>query len=103
MSQINVTPGGTDGGDRTAAAGINFMTVLIVLLVLLAAAWFLFAGPGRAIFGGGTYNVNVNTNPPANTGGGNSGGNTGGQNNSGGQNTSPFSLVLPSASYEWSV
>src|SRR5919199_3103933 len=102
MSQVNVNPTGTDGGDRTAAAGINFMTVLIVLLVLLAAAWFLFAGPGRAIFGGGTYNVNVNTNPPANSGGGNTGGgNTGGQNNSGG--TKPFSLVVPADSFEWSV
>ncbi len=102
MSQINVNPSGTDSGDRTAAAGINFMTVLIVLLVLLAVAWFLFAGPGRAIFGGGTYNVNVNTNPPANSGGNTGGCNSGGGNNTGGQ-TNPFSLVVPGDSFEWSV
>ena len=60
MSQINVNPPAGDGGDRTGAAGINLITVVIVLLVLLAVAYFLFTS---GIFGGRTTNVNVN--PPA--------------------------------------
>lgn len=72
MSQVNVTPGSGDGsGDRSAAAGINMITVLIVLFVLAVLAWFLFTGPLR--MGAATPNpvspsnntVNVN-NPPAN-------------------------------------
>ncbi len=70
MSQININ-GPDDPGDRTAAAGINLISVIIILLVVLALAWFLFAGPLH-IFGtttttngGGT---NINVNPPAQTG-----------------------------------
>ncbi|MFN0070702.1 MAG: hypothetical protein ACKVVP_04330 [Chloroflexota bacterium] len=52
------------GSDRTGAAGINFLTVALVLLVLLAVAWFLFTGPFRM---GGTSGsqTNVNVNPPS--------------------------------------
>jgi hypothetical protein len=73
MSQVNVNPGGPpireDTGDRSAAAGINFATMLIVLAIVVAVLWFLFSGPIGAFFGGGTTNVNVNTpsNPPAQT------------------------------------
>ena len=69
MSQVNVNPGGApvreDTGDRTAAAGINFATVIIVLAVVVAVLWFLFAGPVGSFFRGGTMDVNVNT--PAQT------------------------------------
>jgi hypothetical protein len=70
MSQVNVNPGGAPvrddvGGDRTAAAGINFVTVIIVLAVVVAVLWFLFAGPVGSFFRGGTMDVNVNT--PAQT------------------------------------
>jgi len=65
VSQINVNapppsiePVDT-GGDRSAAAGINLITVLIVLGVLAVIAWYLFTGPLRSI-GSGTTNVNVN-------------------------------------------
>src|ERR1700694_1515253 len=67
MSQINVNvpePGDVvdSSGDRSAAAGINLMTVLIVLAVLAVIAWFLFTGPLRSL-AGGTTNVNVNPAP----------------------------------------
>jgi hypothetical protein len=69
MSQVNVNPGGApvreDTGDRTAAAGINFATVLIVLAVVVAVLWFLFSGPVGTLFRGGNVDVNVNT--PAQT------------------------------------
>ncbi len=77
MSQINVNapdPVETvdSSGDRTAAAGINLITVVIVLAVLLVIAWFLFTGPLRSMTSGGTTNINVNpapttvnVNPPA--------------------------------------
>jgi len=69
MSQVNVNPGGApvrdDAGDRTAAAGINFATVIIILAVVVAVLWFLFSGPVGSFFRGGTMNVNVNT--PAQT------------------------------------
>lgn len=60
MSQININ-GPDDSGDRTAAAGINLISVIIILLVLIALVWFLFAGPVH-LFGGTT---NINVNPPA--------------------------------------
>jgi hypothetical protein len=66
VSQVNVNPSGRetgDTGDRSAAAGINLITVLIVLAALALVAWFLFTGPLRAVGGGGTTNINVN--PPA--------------------------------------
>ena len=69
MSQVNVNPGGApvreDTGDRTAAAGINFATMLIVLAIVVGVLWFLFSGPIGTFFRGGTVDVNVNT--PAQT------------------------------------
>jgi hypothetical protein len=71
MSQINVNGPDhghttTDSGDRTAAAGINFLTVLVVLAVVVAILWFLFTGPFRGGFGwGGDRDTNINVNPPA--------------------------------------
>ena len=65
MSQINVNapePLVDSSGDRSAAAGINLITVLIVLAVLAVIAWYLFTGPLRS-FAGGTTNVNVNPAP----------------------------------------
>lgn len=71
MSQININspdprePVAVDsGGDRTAAAGINLITVLVVLVALAILAWFLFTGPLRSVVGGGGA-TNVNVNPPA--------------------------------------
>jgi hypothetical protein len=80
MNQINVNPPGTaedpveSSGDRTAAAGLNLITVVIVLAVLAVIAWYLFTGPLRNIgSGSSTTNVQVNpaptainVNPPAN-------------------------------------
>jgi hypothetical protein len=97
MSQINVNPTHDHvepvdtSGDRTAAAGINLITVLIVLAVLAVIAWYLFTGPLRATSTSGGQ-TNINVNPPAqpqapapggntgtgNTGTGNSGTGTGG-------------------------
>ena len=69
MSQVNVNPGGRpvreDTGDRTAAAGINFATMLIVLAIVIGVLWFLFSGPIGTLFRGGDVDVNVNT--PAQT------------------------------------
>jgi len=72
VSQVNVNPGGApvreDTGDRTAAAGINFAAMLIVLAVVVAVLWFLFSGPVGNLFRGGDMNVNVNTpNTPSQT------------------------------------
>jgi hypothetical protein len=73
MSQVNVNPGGPpvrdDTGDRTSAAGINLLTTVIVLAVVIAVLWFLFSGPVGTFFRGGTTNINVNTpgNPPGQT------------------------------------
>ena len=73
MSQVNVNPGGApvreDTGDRTAAAGINFATMLIVLAIVIGVLWFLFSGPIGTLFRGGNVDVNINTpsNPPAQT------------------------------------
>jgi len=81
VSQVNVNapPPSVDpdtGGGHAAAAGINMITVLIVLGVLAVIAWYLFTGPLRSI-GSGTTNVNVspagqptttttiNVNPPS--------------------------------------
>ena len=65
MSQINVNPQPPrrDNGESAAAAGINLITVLVVLGVVVALAALLFAGPFRNVFGGGTTNVNVNPPP----------------------------------------
>jgi len=68
MSQINVNPSGPplreNGGDRTAAAGINFLTVIVVLAVVVALLWFLFSGSLGGLFRG-TSDVNINVNTPA--------------------------------------
>ncbi len=48
MSQINVNDrtGSTAGdGGGTAAAGINFLAVVVVAVVAIAVLWFLFTGP----------------------------------------------------------
>src|SRR3712207_8625080 len=70
MSQVNVNPSGPpvrdDGGDRAAAAGINFLTVIVVLAVVVALLWFLFSGPIRGLFRG-TSDVNINVTTPAQT------------------------------------
>jgi hypothetical protein len=70
MSQVNVNPGGPpvqeDTGDRTAAAGINFATMLIVLAIVVAVLWFLFSGPIGSLFRGGSSNIDVNVNTPSN-------------------------------------
>jgi hypothetical protein len=73
VSQINVNPPTEriepvdTSGDRTAAAGINLITVLIVLAVLAVIAWYLFTGPlrglGSSTTGGGTTNININPAP----------------------------------------
>ena len=71
MNQINVTPPShTDviedtSGDRTAAAGINMITVLIILAVLAVVAWYLFTGPLRTMTTSTGSNVTVNNPPPA--------------------------------------
>jgi hypothetical protein len=74
VSQINVNPPPSvervepvDSGDRTAAAGINLITVVIVLGVLAIIAWYLFTGPLRSLGAGGTTNVNVNPAPAPTT------------------------------------
>jgi hypothetical protein len=71
MSQVNVNPGGPpvheDTGDRTAAAGINFATMLIVLAIVVAVLWFLFSGPIGGLFRGGSSNIDVNVNTPGQT------------------------------------
>ena len=73
MTQINVNPGHEPveaydtSGDRTAAAGINLITVVIVLAVLAVIAWYLFTGPLKAISSGGSTNVNVNPAPTTST------------------------------------
>jgi cytoskeletal protein RodZ len=65
MSQINVnTPEPVStSGDRTAAAGINLITVLVVLGVLAVVAWYLFTGPLHSMSGPSDTTVNVNTPP----------------------------------------
>jgi hypothetical protein len=64
MSQINVNPAGS-GGDRSGAAAINMVTVIVVLAVLVVVGWWLFtAGPFGAGGSAGTKDVNVNVNVP---------------------------------------
>jgi hypothetical protein len=64
MSQINVNPAGS-GGDRSGAAAINMVTVIVVLAVLVVVGWWLFtAGPFAGGGSAGTKDVNVNVNVP---------------------------------------
>jgi hypothetical protein len=71
VSQINVNPPPSvepvDSGDRTAAAGINLITVVIVLGVLAIIAWYLFTGPLRGIGSASSGQTNVNVQPPQTT------------------------------------
>lgn len=71
VAQVPVEPRGTD---RTAAATINFLTVLLVLVAVIGILWFLFTGPFRVMSTTPTVNVNppaqqaptnINVNPPA--------------------------------------
>lgn len=62
MSQINVNPSG-GGSDRSNAAVINMVTVIVVLAVLAVVGWYLFTGPLAAL--SGQRDVNVNVNVPA--------------------------------------
>jgi hypothetical protein len=68
VSQINVnTPPpveSSSSGDRSAAAGINLITVLIVLGVIVVLGWYLFTGPLSGMMSGGTTTVNVNNPAP---------------------------------------
>lgn len=62
MTDVNINnPQPSD--DRSTAAGINMVTVLIVLLIVLVVGWYLMAGPGRGALG--RPGVDVNINPPA--------------------------------------
>jgi uncharacterized membrane protein YgcG len=69
MNQINVNPGREPtevvdtSGDRSTAAGINLVTVLIVQAVLAVIAWYLFTGPLRMGGSSGTTTTNINVNP----------------------------------------
>ncbi len=58
MNQINVNPGGGDGGESPIAAGINLITVLVVLGVLVALIAVIFWGLPNW-FGSNTINVNI--------------------------------------------
>ena len=63
MSQINVNPAGS-GGDRSGAAAINMVTVIVVLAVLVIVGWWLFTAGPFAGGSAGTKDVNVNVNVP---------------------------------------
>ncbi len=69
MGQVNVNAPG-DGGDRSGAAGVNLVAVVIALLLIVVVLWLLFAGPLSGVFGGGTStggspsNVNVKVEAP---------------------------------------
>jgi len=53
-----------DRGDRTAAAAINFLTVLLVLVAVIAILWFLFNGPLQAaMYPTPPTNIQVNPRP----------------------------------------
>jgi hypothetical protein len=54
MTQVNVNPPPTQerpvetvdtSGDRSTAAGINLVTVVIALVVVVALVWYLLTGP----------------------------------------------------------
>jgi hypothetical protein len=73
VNQINVNPSREPvevvdaSGDRSAAAGINLITVLIVLGVLAVIAWYLFTGPLHAIGSSSGSQTNINVNPAPTT------------------------------------
>jgi hypothetical protein len=82
MSQINVNAPPPDveptepvdaPAERTAAAGINLIAVVLVLAVVVLLAWFMLTGPLRGLGsggtaqpanGGGNTNITVNNPPP---------------------------------------
>ncbi len=75
MSQINVNPPSDGGSDRTSAAGINMISVILVLAVILFLVWLFLAGPGRSVFNGGAA---APSNAPAQQAPGTTGGTNGG-------------------------
>ncbi len=62
MGQININ-GPDDHGDRVAAAGINLIAVIIIALVVLLIAYWFVTGPLHSFGAGGT---NININPQIN-------------------------------------
>ncbi len=62
MTDVNIN-NPQPSNDRSTAAGINMVTVLIVLLIVLVVGWYLMAGPGRGALG--RPGIDVNINPPA--------------------------------------
>jgi hypothetical protein len=53
-----------DRSDRTAAAAINFLTVVLVLVAVIAILWFLFSGPLQAaMYPSPPTNIQVNPRP----------------------------------------
>jgi hypothetical protein len=53
-----------DTTDRTSAATINFLTVLLVLVAIVAILWFLFTGPLQAaMYPAPPTNINVTPRP----------------------------------------
>ena len=63
MGQVNVNERSSDTADRSTAAGLNLVAVMIAAAVLIGVLWFLFMGPARGSFGGSRTDINVN--PPA--------------------------------------
>jgi len=51
--------------ERTAAAGMNLLAVLVVLAVLAALLWFLFTGPLAGTDTTPTTDDGTTINPPA--------------------------------------
>jgi hypothetical protein len=62
MGQVNVNAPG-DGGDRSGAAGVNLVAVIIALLLIVVVLWLLFAGPLAGVFGGGGSGAGTGTSP----------------------------------------
>jgi hypothetical protein len=53
-----------DRSDRTASAAINFLTVVLVLVAVIAILWFLFNGPLQAaMYPPPPTNIQVNPRP----------------------------------------
>ena len=62
MGQVNVNAPG-DGGDRSGAAGVNLVAVIIALLLIVVVLWLLFAGPLAGVFGGGSSGAGTGGSP----------------------------------------
>ncbi|MBV8084404.1 MAG: hypothetical protein JO247_06275 [Chloroflexi bacterium] len=74
MSQVNVNPGGGpvyDSGDRTAAAGMNLLAVILIIAVIVAiavVAWGATAGhwfTGTTTTTGGSNTTTISQSQPA--------------------------------------